>query len=31
MAPAARAIVQRLKKEFDPKSIFNPGRLVAGI
>ncbi|MCD8494384.1 MAG: glycolate oxidase subunit GlcE [Burkholderiaceae bacterium] len=24
-------IVQRLKKEFDPKSIFNPGRLVAGI
>ena len=31
MAPAARAIVQRLKKEFDPKSIFNPGRLVSGI
>lgn len=31
MAPAARAIVQRLKQEFDPKSIFNPGRLVAGI
>lgn len=31
MVPAARAIVQRLKKEFDPKSLFNPGRLVAGI
>lgn len=31
LAPAARAIVQRLKKEFDPKSTFNPGRLVAGI
>lgn len=31
MAPAARTIVQRLKNEFDPKSIFNPGRLVAGI
>ncbi len=31
MAPTARAIVQRLKNELDPKSIFNPGRLVAGI
>lgn len=31
LAPAAREIVRRLKKEFDPKSIFNPGRLVAGI
>lgn len=31
LAPAARAIAQRLKQEFDPKSIFNPGRLVAGI
>ena len=31
MAPTARAIVQRLKREFDPMSIFNPGRLVAGI
>lgn len=31
MAPAARAIAQRLKREFDPMSIFNPGRLVAGI
>lgn len=31
LAPAAHAIVQRLKKEFDPKSLFNPGRLVAGI
>lgn len=31
MAPVARTIAQRLKKEFDPKSIFNPGRLVAGI
>ncbi len=31
LAPAAHSIVQRLKKEFDPKSLFNPGRLVAGI
>jgi glycolate oxidase FAD binding subunit len=29
--PAARAIVSRLKREFDPKAVFNPGRLVAGI
>jgi glycolate oxidase FAD binding subunit len=31
LAPATRSIVKRLKQEFDPKSIFNPGRLVAGI
>ena len=31
LAPSARAIVKRLKQELDPKSIFNPGRLVAGI
>lgn len=31
LEPAARSIVKRLKQEFDPKSIFNPGRLVAGI
>ena len=31
MAPAARAVVERLKREFDPMSIFNPGRLVAGV
>jgi glycolate oxidase FAD binding subunit len=31
LTPTARSIVQRLKKEFDPKSLFNPGRLVAGI
>lgn len=31
LAPSAYEIVRRLKKEFDPKSIFNPGRLVAGI
>jgi len=31
LAPVNRAIVQRLKQEFDPMSIFNPGRLVAGI
>jgi glycolate oxidase FAD binding subunit len=28
---ANREIVKRLKQEFDPKAIFNPGRLVAGI
>jgi len=31
MPAASRAIVARLKQEFDPKCIFNPGRLVAGI
>ena len=31
LAAPNRAIVQRLKREFDPMAIFNPGRLVAGI
>jgi glycolate oxidase FAD binding subunit len=31
LAPAVRAIVKRLKQDLDPKSIFNPGRLVAGV
>jgi glycolate oxidase FAD binding subunit len=31
LAPAVRTIVKRLKLDLDPKSIFNPGRLVAGV
>lgn len=31
MSPTALSVVKRLKQEFDPKSIFNSGRLVAGI
>jgi glycolate oxidase FAD binding subunit len=29
--PVSMAVIKRLKQELDPKSIFNPGRLVAGI
>lgn len=31
LTPAVTSIVKRLKQEFDPKGVFNPGRLVAGI
>jgi glycolate oxidase FAD binding subunit len=31
LSPAVSTIVKRLKQEFDPKGVFNPGRLVAGI
>lgn len=31
LAPAVTAVIRRLKQEFDPKGVFNPGRLVAGI
>ncbi len=31
LSPAVTTIVKRLKQEFDPKGVFNPGRLVAGI
>lgn len=31
LAPAIAAIHQRLKQEFDPQRIFNPGRLYAGL
>ena len=31
LAPVVLAIVRRLKQEFDPQGVFNPGRLVAGI
>jgi glycolate oxidase FAD binding subunit len=31
LPPAVHAIHQRLKHEFDPASIFNPGRLVEGL
>lgn len=31
LTPAVTTIVKRLKQEFDPKGVFNPGRLVAGI
>lgn len=31
LAPSVRAIHQRLKQEFDPTAIFNPGRLVEGL
>ena len=29
--PGVMTIVQRLKREFDPKGLFNPGRLVMGV
>ena len=31
LEPGVLAIVQRLKHEFDPKGLFNPGRLVMGV
>ncbi|MFZ9409688.1 MAG: FAD-linked oxidase C-terminal domain-containing protein [Burkholderiaceae bacterium] len=31
MSPAIMKIHQRLKQELDPNSIFNPGRLIAGL
>lgn len=31
LQPGVRAVVRRLKGEFDPKGIFNPGRLVQGL
>lgn len=31
LTPAVKTIIQRLKQEFDPKGVFNPGRLVTGI
>ncbi len=31
LTPAVATVVRRLKQEFDPKSVFNPGRLVFGI
>lgn len=31
LSPAVLTVVRRLKQEFDPKGVFNPGRLVAGI
>lgn len=31
LEPGVLTIVQRLKHEFDPKGLFNPGRLVMGI
>jgi glycolate oxidase FAD binding subunit len=31
LSPSVATIVKRLKQEFDPKGVFNPGRLVAGI
>ncbi len=31
LTPAITTIVRRLKQEFDPMGVFNPGRLVAGI
>ena len=31
ISPAIMKIHQRLKQELDPKSIFNPGRLIAGL
>jgi glycolate oxidase FAD binding subunit len=31
VTPAALAVMQRLKSEFDPRRILNPGRFVGGI
>jgi glycolate oxidase FAD binding subunit len=31
LAPAVLEIHRRLKSRFDPRGIFNPGRLVAGL
>ncbi|MEY3932170.1 MAG: glycolate oxidase subunit GlcE, partial [Pseudomonadota bacterium] len=31
ISPAIMKIHQRLKQELDPNSIFNPGRLIAGL
>jgi glycolate oxidase FAD binding subunit len=31
LAPALAQIHQRLKKEFDPMAIFNPGRMYSGL
>jgi glycolate oxidase FAD binding subunit len=31
LSQGAATIVRRLKLEFDPKSVFNPGRLIAGL
>ncbi len=31
LAPAQRRIHERLKAQFDPRGIFNPGRLIAGL
>jgi glycolate oxidase FAD binding subunit len=31
VAPAALAVMQRLKREFDPRRVLNPGRFVGGI
>ncbi|MDN3986282.1 glycolate oxidase subunit GlcE [Zwartia vadi] len=31
LSQGAATIVRRLKQEFDPKSLFNPGRLIAGL
>ncbi len=31
LKPEVTNVIRRLKQEFDPKGVFNPGRLVAGI
>ena len=31
LAPAVLELHRRIKREFDPRGIFNPGRLVAGL